>query len=215
MATDYDVIREALKLLQRRRPNVFGAEAHGFKVNPPLTAEAVRQFEAEHRVALPEDYLGFLMHVGDGGAGPYYGLFKLGEMDEGCWEENGDFVGVLAEPFPHATAWNDLTGEPECDEERLETDQAYEEEYSEKLTAWEEAHYWNPKHVNGAIPICHLGCALRHWLVITGPERGHVWSNERVDHAGLKPLRGKAGAPERVTFMRWYRDWLDDAMQGM
>jgi hypothetical protein len=34
-----------------------------------------------------------------------------------------------------------------------------------------EEHYWNPSIMNGAIPICHKGCALRQWLVINGEQR--------------------------------------------
>lgn len=29
-----------------------------------------------------------------------------------------------------------------------------------------ERHYWDPKLMNGAIPICHTGCALRIWLLV-------------------------------------------------
>ena len=38
-------------------------------------------------------------------------------MDDGHdlrpWQENDGFVGQLAEPFPHTSAWNDLTGNPD------------------------------------------------------------------------------------------------------
>jgi hypothetical protein len=41
--------------------------------------------------------------------------------------------------------------------------------------------YWDEALVAGATPICHHACALRDWLVITGPEAGQVWHDERVD----------------------------------
>jgi hypothetical protein len=99
-------------------------------------------------------------------------------MDDGHryirWKENNGFIGGLAAPFPHTKRWNDLTGKPAFDEAR-ELDEEYEDAYWEKMNEWQESHYWNSRHVNGAIPICHLGCASRQWLVITGPEAGHVW----------------------------------------
>lgn len=207
MNLDFETIREGLERLRTAaaQSNVFGAETHNFILHPPLPEPVVQSFEARHAVRLPADYRQFLTEVGDGGAGPYYGLFRLGEMDDGWghseWKENGGLVGHLSSPFPHAEAWNDLSGEPDFGED--------EEEYERQLPAFEE-RYWSPALVNGAIPICHLGCASRHWLVVTGAEAGHVWCDERADRRGLSPLSGQGG--ERISFYRWYRDWLDDAL---
>jgi hypothetical protein len=215
--TNYTSICEDLRLLREAAVplDIFGARAHNFQTHPPLSEEAVRQFEAEHRVSLPPEYRGFLIHVGNGGAGPAYGLFKLGEMDDGWghapWNEGGGFIGVLSQPFPHTEPWNDLSGEPEDDEAR-EDDPAWEEEYQRQMDAFE-AVYWSPANVNGAIPICHLGCACRQWLVVTGLEAGHVWCDDRTDHGGLYPLQ-KSGL-KRLTFLQWYRSWLDEALRKL
>jgi hypothetical protein len=194
---------------------VFGAQAHGFRTHEPVPEADVRAFEALHRVRLPEDYRGFLLHVGNGGAGPAWGLFRLGEMDGTVrhkrWRENNGFVGVLAEPFPHASPWNDCEGEPEYDESR-EGDPAWEDEFERRMLAWEE-RYWDPRNVNGAIPICHLGCAQRQWLVVSGPEAGNVWDDRRADRGGLMPLQ--QNGRERVTFLQWYADWLEDALRAL
>lgn len=205
-------IRDALAALRGSpRPlDVFGCQVHGFRTHPPLTERAVREFERAHRVTLPAEYRGFLIHVGNGGAGPAYGLFKLGEMDDGHghapWRSPGGFVGELSEPFPHTAPWNDLSGEPEED---LERDMAEDPEYEEAYNLWEE-RYWSPFNVNGAVPICHLGCAYRQWLVVTGPEAGNVWCDDRVDKAGLRPL--ELPGRDRVSFLQWYRSWLDEAL---
>lgn len=204
-------IRSALASLREssRQVAVFGSDLHGFQLNPTLTEEAVCAFERTHGILLPAEYRGFLLHVGNGGAGPAYGLFKLGEMDDGhehkeWWEGNG-FVGVLSSPFPHSEPWNDLSGQPDDPERDLAEDPEYEEEYNQ----WEEC-YWNPENVNGAIPICHLGCAYRLWLVITGSEAGNIWCDDRADQGGLWPL-DQAGR-HRVSFLQWYLAWLEDAL---
>ena len=218
MEADFAVIRDGLRRLREAAAplKVFGSQAHGFRTHPPLPEEAVREFEALHRVELPTDYRGFLIHVGNGGAGPAYGLFKLGETDDGRghrpWAENDGFVGVLSRPFPHTGPWNDLSEEPVYDEAR-EDDPEWEDEYQRQLGAWEERVYWNTANVNGAVPICHLGCALRQWLVVTGPEAGNVWDDNRTDHGGLKPVQ-QAGRG-RVTFLQWYRFWLEDALRQL
>jgi len=185
----------------------FGSNAHQYILNPTLSEATLQEFETRHAIQLPKEYRCFLLEVGNGGAGPHYGLFKLGETDSGwghsSWAESDGFVGDLSESFPHTEPWNDLTGEPD-------NEKGCEEIYEAQLTAFEE-RYWASANVNGAIPICHLGCALRQWLVVTGPEAGNVWCDDRADLKGLFPLIGKTG--DRVTFYRWYRTWLDEALQ--
>jgi hypothetical protein len=206
MNSDLDRIRPALRQLQnsKSKPRASGIESHGFRLNPPLTEREVQQFECSHNVLLPADYRFFLLQVGNGGAGPYHGLFKLGEMDEGRghvrWREDEGLIGTLSAPFPHVEPWNDLNGMP--DEDGDDAD-------------WSafDARYWSAENVNGAIPICHRGCALRQWLVLTGPETGSIWCDDRADYKGFYPLQQHDR--KRVTFLDWYRTWLDDALRQL
>ena len=82
-----------------------------------------------------------------------------------------------------------------------------EHRYLVELAAFEE-RYW--QRIDGAFPVAHLGCAIRTWLVVSGPERGHVWLDDRASDNGFAPVR--CGALERVDFGTWYRDWLDEAL---
>ena len=171
-------------------------------VSPTAHAAFVRR----HKVRLPADYRRFVTDVGNGGAGPNYGLFPLGErMDmRGLvpWGENDGVVGVLSEAFPHRRPWNDLTGEPTEEDEN-------DERYDQKMKAFSE-RYFSPGYVNGALPLSDLGCALSHWLVVTGPEAGHVWCDYRSDYRGILPL--SIGGQGRVSFLRWYGAWLEEAV---
>lgn len=168
-----------------------------------MTETEVLDFERAHGVRLPEEYRAFLTVVGKGGAGPGCGVFDLGETDEGfgfrVWQEGDGFVGNLSAPFPHSVAWNDMTGMPE--DALSESDEAA---YEEQRAVFE-AGYFAP--LDGAVPLCHLGCALRQWLIVSGPEAGHVWEDRRADYEGLVPLLTAAGG--RVSFFQWYRGWLD------
>ena len=207
MHASFDAIRDGLERLRtaKRQPKVFGAESHGFKLNPPLPELAVQKFEAKHRIRLPEDYRGFLIHLGNGGAGPFWGVFKLGEMDDSFdaqkWKEGDGFVGVLSKPFPHTSRWNDLPEAPEESDDEVQYEKALEAV---------DAIYWNSDNVNGAIPLCHEGCAYRDWLVVTGREAGHIWHDARTDQAGLWPV--SLGKKKRVTFLEWYVHWFDEAL---
>lgn len=209
MPDKFDILAADLKQLNASGAEVgmFGEEVHSYELNPVLTANEVSTFEHEHDVRLPDDYRQFITRVGNGGAGPYYGLFALGEMDDGDdfgpWD---NFIGELSSPFPHIKAWNNVSDKPEYqgagDDERFDP---LIEEFDER--------YFDPRHVCGAIPICHLGCARRQWLVVTGPEAGNVWCDDRADYKGLYPLR--SDKHDRVTFYEWYRGWLDEAMSKL
>ncbi len=204
MPDKFDILIRDLQRLAANGSSVgmFGDETHSYQMNPALSENAVSDFENEHNIRLPEDYRQFLIRVGNGGAGPYYGVFQLGEVDDGFdfgpWD---DFIGELSTPFPHSTAWNDVADKPEYkgDDEKFD---ALIEEFDER--------YYNPKQVNGAIPVCHLGCAIRQWLIVTGPEAGNIWCDDRAEYKGLYPLQTQT--QQRVTFFDWYRGWLDDAL---
>ncbi len=65
-----------------RELRVFGADkrgGHQYLFRPPLSEMQLAGFEAEHQIALPAEYRLFLALVGNGGAGPYYGLMSLDE----------------------------------------------------------------------------------------------------------------------------------------
>jgi hypothetical protein len=98
---------------------------------------------------------------------------------------------------------------PSCDETWEDTER--EEQYEREYATWE-SKYWDNEKVNGAIPICHLGCATRQWLVVTGPEKGNIWNDFRADHEGLAPLH--SAGQIRITFSDWYRTWLDEALKA-
>jgi hypothetical protein len=68
-----------LDFLRRTDPGFtrFGCEEHSYLLNEPLTESEVTAFEDRYGVSLPGEYRAFLLQVGDGGAGPFYGIFRL------------------------------------------------------------------------------------------------------------------------------------------
>jgi hypothetical protein len=133
----------------------------------------------------------------------------MGQMDDGFelseWRENESLVGVLSQNFPLREAWNDLSRMPI--EGLPDRDPA---EYDRQVEAFD-AKYWSSSLLNGAIPICHQGCALRIWLVVTGDESGRLWDDRRAEYEGLRPLLLKTR--ESATFSAWYQEWLDEGLK--
>ncbi len=196
-----------------KKCRIFGSSTHRYKLNPPLSPKAIGRIEKSHGMTLPEAYRRFLLEIGNGGAGPFYGLFKLGthddEFDHCTWKQGG-LIGDLSKPFPHSKAW-DLPKSFWKNAPNFAENVAPEEEQDRVYDEWMaklEEHYWHGKFINGAIPICHEGCAYRLWLVLKGREAGHIWQDRRAGEAGISPLKNK-GYP-RLSFTRWYLNWLED-----
>ena len=61
------------------RRGVLGVEKHRFDLQPPASAAEVAAFEERWEVRLPDGYRDFILGIGNGGAGPYYGLLPLAE----------------------------------------------------------------------------------------------------------------------------------------
>lgn len=211
---DKPTITRLLSELERKdcHRSVFGSVAHDYKVEPPISLSIIEEFEARHGIRLPDDYRCFITEIGNGGAGPYYGLFPFGQQDDELSWKEGDLIGDVAQPFPHVEAWNLPVSF--WDQEPDITSDTPPEEEDRLWEAWdkvEQEHYWNPAIMNGAIPICHLGCALRQWLVVNGDQRGFIWNDYRADHRGISPLRNESG--RQVTFSDWYMSWLHESIR--
>jgi|GEM_PF-773053 hypothetical protein len=184
-----------------RGSQLFGAKDHHYSLNAPLDESLVTAFEAEHELYLPDDYRYFLTEVGNGGAGPYYGVFPLGKSDSSpTGLENWDkLIGAISEPFPHRTAWN-ISYPDKISGNGAELDQF-------------ESVYFAAENLNGAIPICHQGCGLRIWLVVKGDQAGSLWFDRRADRNGLAPLLDDDG--HTVTFSKWYMHWLSSSVAAL
>lgn len=138
---DFDIpaVEAALSRLREIQAEVFGAVGHGFQMNPELPESEAASFERDHNIALPSDYRQFLTGIGNGGPGPFYGVFPLGFMDDNFdlrpWH---GVVGNLLKPFPFQDEWNDLSGQPDADLLRRDT-----KEYDRQIDQFD-ARYGHP-----------------------------------------------------------------------
>lgn len=199
-------VKAAIFRLREIQARAFGSEGHSFRMNPVLSESEASAFERDHKIVLPSDYRRFLTELGNGGAGPFYGVFPLGFMDDNfdlrLWQENDSSVGTLSRPFSFRAEWNDLSDYPEADLLKRDV-----KEYDRQIEQFE-GRYWSSQLMNGALPICHEGCALRVWLVVTGEQAGRLWEDRRAEYAGLRPVRLANGGA--ATFSEWYKEWLDN-----
>jgi hypothetical protein len=158
-------VRQGLKHLARTdwRRRALGARQHRYRLGSPLPEQAVVEFERRHGVVLPHSYRQLLLLVGDGGAGPGYGLYPLDGPDMhdlryDWWQ----VPGLLQTPFPHRRGWNHHLDEDSYD-------------------------YDDPRLAAGALPITTLGCTMDVLLIVTGPSPGEIWIDDRGADGGIQP----------------------------
>ena len=154
---------------------------HRYRLNSILRDWHIKEIESKYRFSLPKDYREYLHRVGNGGAGPYYGLFTLEESL--LYETETLSAEFLSSPFPHEAAFNP---------------------FQEGVTEEEESH---SRHVCGSIAICGMGCGDVARLVIAGPQRGMVWTDNRANYKGFSPTG--------QSFYDWYDYWLTTSLSSL
>lgn len=184
-------IRDKLDRLRRADPErrVHGARpgfGHDYAQRPPLSAEDLSRFEAEHRVALPEELRAFLRGVHGGGPGPGYGMDLRGNPNK------------LQRPFPFTRAdFDELMA-------RRRTDRwAFLRDPEPEAGEGEDDDY---PPGNGFLQLSHQGCGVFDVLVVTGELRGSVWA---YDNVWFPCTRG----PTLPSFLDWYEAWLDQNLR--
>ncbi|MFI0448186.1 SMI1/KNR4 family protein [Actinomadura sp. 6N118] len=150
---------------------------------PPLGWDAVRAFETEHAIVLPEPYRTFVAEICDGAAQgpPDYGLLPLAAVP-GDWRDLDQ--RVLARPFPLTQPW--LWEDDPRPAEKIQA--AIEQVYD-----------------HGTIVLGTDGCAMYWHLVVTGPHRGHVWN---ICGEGAQPFGAEFGfTTGHSGFAGWVGHW--------
>lgn len=143
--------------------------------------EELLAFERAKGVSLPSAYRSYLLKVGAGA--------KVSLLEDWCQpyseaELPSDF---LTQRFPHSAPWNDL---------RLLS----------PAHGWR-SQYFDPLFFCGAIRIANLGCEAYRLLVVSGPERGNIWCDDRVrSNGGIYPI--VSWRAKRLTVDRYLRRWF-------
>jgi len=181
LTVDKSDIVEKLKILRSLDPDIEepGADAHDYRLEPAVSEEQVSKFEQLIHVRLPEQYRDFLIHIGNGGAGPSNGLYPIDSVIYNI-RQYGFRPERFAMEFPFTASWHMKDPLPD--------------------TAFP---IQSP--MQGTIPIGQHGYAQLIYLVITGAETGKVW--EYPDEV-FSPMVGKDGKHLGFAdwYMDWLND---------
>jgi len=134
-------------------------------------------FESQMGIILPKDYSDYLIRVGSG----HYTISKVDYLENWCQPEDPSNLppDFLQREFPHTSAWS-------------------ETQLFVKAKGWN-SEYFGKRHIQGSMRIVNYGCEGYYLLVVTGPERGNMWFDDRACHGtGITPLCNRFGL--RVSF---------------
>lgn len=160
---------------------VFGSGKHQYQLNPVLTMEEVRQYEAKLGASLPEEYVFFLTKVGNGGAGPYYGIYPLKGIEAYLPTERVIEQPAWLNSSLSTEDWNETIA-------RLEDDQFYDAEME--------------KICSGMYVLGTQGCTYDHVLMNSGAEEGKMVIIDWNLDSDYVPVF------THMTFLEWYEQFF-------
>lgn len=185
---------------QRMDPQMemSGVSEHQYRLKPPVDLAFVRATEEEYHFQFPEDYVQFITEIGDGGAGPGYGLYSFG------------FYRTKAKSARDAkmrnTYLNGLSKELRLLpmnlaelEEFCISEKEYQQNPEKYFINSPESFNWDNDTPYGFFHLGTYGCARDYGLVTTGERRGQIFI---YDIEGGYEL-------EAESFEKFYQNWLD------
>lgn len=189
--TQADRIKAKLEKAKRKDTGlaVFGASSHNYKMNGKLTRKQLEDWQMAHRITLPGAYAQFLTEVGNGGAGPFYGLYPIEEATS-YTESQALTAACVLSPGMANEEWNDWI-EPLIRDEDI-SDSEYEAARNRVL--------------GGMLCIGTQGCDYDMYLVLEGAHKGRVvyTSDFYPDHPFFFVYED--------NMLDWYERWLDEVI---
>jgi hypothetical protein len=182
---------------------VFGASSHKYILNSPLDLQELNDFEKVYNITLPDTYKIFLSEignsgleyknsvVGNSGAGPDYGIFKLGHLHHFIVEHSLKYLEK--EPF-----FNESTTQEEWDKIYDEMDDNISDQDYDKELA---------KAYSGILNIGFSGCSGYLGIILNGKNKDRVvYTYDEIEYC--------PHFSEAMNFLDWYENWLDDIISG-
>lgn len=173
---------------------LFGASSHKYRLNDPVSVDFVRAAEEKYAFALPDDYFRFITEIGDGGAGPDYGLYSFEEfITKDKYPANEEVRQSLRLPFEIRP----MTAEDEASSILAE---GFLEQNRERcfVDPRSEGDDFDPLP-RGFLVIMTRGCQYDVGIALSGEHRGQVFD---IGYEGDFILTAN-------SFEEFYRQWLD------
>jgi len=180
-------IKEKIDFLKTYDKNfqIFGSEKHKYILNEPLCEEIISNFEDTFQVKLPSDYRNFINTIGNGGAGPGYGIFPLFNNEKSYQNKFLSSQFLLKDDLDLDLYEEQIS----CDCLECEVCK------SRNICLFCDVEDGTFKYQIGTLAICFEGCTYYRRLTMNG----EIWAESEGE--GMKRTR--------TNFLTWYEDWLN------
>jgi hypothetical protein len=148
---------------------VFASFQHRYHFGMKLWDAAIAPYEQRLGITIPDEYRSFLIECGDGGPGPYYGIYTL---ERALGEDRPELISKPFELEKDFDLYREQAGElshPEHERRRNENP-AYRAQCDEIAN-----RFFAPETRSGTIAICEYGCGGFFRLVVSGDQYGRIW----------------------------------------
>lgn len=165
----------------------FGSQNHHYEWAPVIPLSQVREFERRHCIQLPQGYVDFLTQVGNGGAGPDYGLYSLEQMEEESYFDHScsdcSYMQVRSRPdfytLPYLSPYVSADAVPLINSTL--TPQKWENRYADFCRCSDNGSEAERDRIytefySGTVRIADSGCRTGYMLVCRGDLSGEVIS---------------------------------------
>ena len=179
-------VERILEQARRMDPQLemFGVADHQYRLGSPVDLAFVRTIEEAYHFRFPEDYVQFITEVGDGGAGPGYGLY----------------------PFGYYCTEVESTKEAKAREIWLEdfciSKEEYEKNPEKYFRGGKGSFNWDNDTPYGFFHLGTYGCWRDFGLITAGERYGQVFIR---DTEGAFELEAR-------NFQEFYQDWLNSIL---
>ena len=168
---------------------VFGSEKHDYQLKPVISLSEVQAYEQKHNIKLPSEYVFFITQVGNGGAGPFYGIYGIHiAKDYLYYTKSGT-------PFLSSKLTKDVWAEKlaPMDDDNC-PDEIFDQIEEEIL--------------QGTTSIGTQGCSYETLAIAEGAEENRIfYINNDWDTEGM-PFDTK------TTFLEWYENFFKEIIIG-
>lgn len=177
---------------------MFGASAHQYRLNPPVSKTFVCEVEEKYHFLLPEDYVQFITEVGDGGAGPDYGISPFKTIltmgsSPGAEKFREAYRCSLANAFKLRPMESDEV------EEYAFAREAYERNPEKFFVNDKEVDEYTLCDTDGYLVLGTHGCQWDFGIITAGERRGQIFDTD--NELGYRFIAH--------SFSEFYQDWLD------
>ncbi|GGB72919.1 hypothetical protein [Deinococcus soli (ex Cha et al. 2016)] len=177
------------------------SQSYFIEIQPTLTASELAEVVDHSGLDLPQDYVDFLLRIGNGMRFTGGSMLSLAESIK-C---SGPFLDGT---FEKEEEWN-----PDLDMLSMgdSAESIGEREYNRRLSNAE--YYFGDSHMGGSLIVEDMGCGYDRHLIVKSPaQRGLLWENLRAAGCGIVPtkLHGRT-----LSFSEYYEWCIRSTLKGL